>query len=267
MAEGGLCWKDCEVATPPGQNPQPPQQPDAPPVIVSISGPTEPAGEPVRSGRPEPRRLVAAGLAALAMLLAILGCLFPFFSIENRFSFDRSDAVMVVFIQGAWDTKVLQPNAPPVSGPSAPVGVPLLIAAAILLGAVIVSARASRLRHPGALDRWLTTIAAVFLTGVVVTVAPLGLGRTLGESVETSTTLGAGMWALFAAVVAAAGAAVMSHRVHDDEVPVSGDPSLADMPTPKDGISIAVLPPEPQPEKPDYSAFAPPPDPGAKERD
>ncbi|UUV35521.1 hypothetical protein NQK81_19420 [Amycolatopsis roodepoortensis] len=255
------------MATPPGQDPQPPQQPDAPPVIVSISGPTDPVGEPVRPGRPEPRRLVAAGLAALAMLLAVLGCLFPFFSIEHRFSFDRSDAVVVVFVQSAWDTKVLQPNDPPFSAPSTPVGIPVLIAAAILLAAVIVSARASRLRRPGALDRWLTTIAAVFLTGVVATAATLSFGRTMGESIETTTTLGAGMWALFAAVVAAAGAAVMSHRVQDDEVPVSGDPSLADMPTPKHGISVAVLPPDPQPEKPDYSAFAPPPDPGAKERD
>ncbi|RSN19136.1 hypothetical protein DMC63_17070 [Streptomyces sp. WAC 05977] len=236
-------------------------------MIVSISGPTDPVGEPVRPGRPEPRRLVAAGLATLAMLLAVLGCLFPFFSIEHRFSFDRSDAVVVVFVQSAWDTKVLQPNDPPFSAPSTPVGIPVLVAAAILLAAVIVSARASRLRRPGALDRWVTTVAAVFLTGVVATAATLSFGPIMGESIETTTTLGAGMWALFAAVVAAAGAAVMSHRVQDDEAPVSGDPNLADMPTPKHGISVAVLPPDPQPEKPDYSAFAPPPDPGAKERD
>lgn len=87
------------------------------------------------------------------------------------------------------------------------------------------------------------------------------------------------------AVVAAVGAAVMSHRVEEDQVLVSGDPSLADLPTPKEGFSITVLPPDspprdtelvpstdtptPQPPSgpPDYSAFAPPPDPDPRERD
>ncbi|MFJ4099204.1 hypothetical protein [Amycolatopsis japonica] len=117
------------------------------------------------------------------------------------------------------------------------------------------------------MDRWVTTIAAVFLVGVVSTIATLSGGRPLGEDVKVALTLEAGMWALFASVVAAASAAVMGHRVQDGAVPISGDSALAEMPTPKEGISITVLPPEPQPEVPDYSAFAPPPDSGAKERD
>lgn len=269
MANGHLGWKDREVATPPGQDPQPfQQQPDAPPMVVSISGPTDPAAEQARPGRPEPRRLVAAGLATLALVLTLMGCLFPFFSTEHRLGFERSDAFMIVIVQGAWDTKVVQPNEPSMTMSASPVGIPLLVAAAIFLAAVIVSVRGSRLRRPGALDRWLTTIAAVFLAGVVCTTAMAGFGSQFGDPTKATVTFEAGMWALFAAVVAAVGAAIMSHRVEEAEVPSAEDPSLADMPTPKDGISITVLPPEPQPAPPpDYSAFAPPPDPGPKERD
>ncbi|MEV7550776.1 hypothetical protein AB0N89_14220 [Amycolatopsis sp. NPDC089917] len=206
-------------------------------------------------------------LGVLALVLTLMGCLFPFFATEHRLPFDRSDEVMVVVEQGAWETKFTSADHPPFTTPASPVGIPLLIAAAVLLAATIASARAARFRRPGALDRWLTTIAAVFLTAVVITVATQGFGRPMGETTEVEMTLGAGMWALLAAVVAAAGAAVMSHRVQEDEVPASEDTSLADMPTPKDGISITVLPPEPQPGPPDYSAFAPTPDPGPKERD
>ncbi|MFK0243637.1 hypothetical protein ACIQUM_02995 [Amycolatopsis azurea] len=227
----------------------------------------DPVSEPVRSSRLEPRRVVSAALAVLALVLTFMGCLFPFTTSEHRLAFDRSDEAMFVAVQGAWDTKIMQSGQPPFITSVSPVGIPLLIAAALLLAATIASARAARFRRPGALDRWLTTIAAAFLTAVVITVVTQGLGRPDGETAQVDQTLEAGMWALFAAVVAAVGAAVMSHRVQEDEVPASEDPSLADMPTPKDGISITVLPPEPQPEPPDYSAFAPPSDPGPKERD
>ncbi|WP_233621674.1 hypothetical protein [Amycolatopsis sp. WAC 04182] len=206
-------------------------------------------------------------MAALATVLTLVGCFFPHFKTDHRFGFDSSDQIVIVFVQGAWDTTAYQSNQPAFTTSTAPIGIPLLIAAALLLAATVVSARVAGRQRPGTLDRWLTTIAAVFLAGVVSSVATLGSGRQLGDDIKVTLTLEAGMWALFAAVVAAASAAVMSHRVQDDEVPMTGDPSLADMPTPKDGISITVLPPEPQPEKPDYSAFAPPPDPGAKERD
>ncbi|MFC3449933.1 hypothetical protein [Amycolatopsis speibonae] len=252
--------------TPPGQNPRSfQQQPDAPPTVVSVSGPMDPVPGRGRTDHPEPRRLVAASLTVLASVLVLVGCFFPFFTTEYRLSFDRSDKIAVV-VQGAWDTKILQRNDPAFVMGTSPVGVPLLVAAVILLAAAIAAARAARLRRPGTLDRWLTTIAAVFLIGVVSTVAMLGIGRQLGAPAEGTLTLDAGMWALFAAAAAAAGAAVMTHRVQADEVPVS-DPSLADMPTPKDGISITMLPPEPQPELPDYSAFAPPPETGSKVRD
>ncbi|MFJ8910411.1 hypothetical protein [Amycolatopsis sp. NPDC102389] len=225
----------------------------------------EPVSEPARSGRVEPRRLVAAGLAALAVVLTLVGCFFPLFSTEHRLTFDSSEPVVLVFVQGAWDMTVDQVDRPATTTSSAPLGIPLLIAATILLAATVVSARAAGLRRPGALDRWLATIAAVFLVGVVISVAMMGYGREMGDDIKVTQTFGAGLWALFAAVAAAAGAAVMSHRVQ--EVPMSGDSALAEMPTPKDGISITVLPPEPKQETPDYSAFAPPPTPGAKERD
>lgn len=236
-------------------------------MVVSVSGPMDPTDEPKRSGRLEPRRLVAAGLSALALVLTLMGCFFPLVNTEHRLGFDSSEQVVLVFVQGAWDMTVNQVGQPTFTTSTSPVGIPLLIAATILLAATVVSARVAGLQRPGALDRWLTTIAAVFLAGVVISVATLGYGRQMGEGIEVSQSLGAGMWALFAATVAAAGAAVMSHRVQENEFPVSGDPGLADMPTPKDGISITVLPPEPQPQTPDYSAFAPPPVPGAKERD
>jgi len=200
-------------------------------------------------------------------VLTLVGCFFPLFKTEHRFAFDASEQIMLVFVQSAWDTTAEQPGQPSFTTSTSPVGIPLLIAATLLLAAAIVSTRLAGRHRPGALDRWLTTIAAVFLAGVVSCVATLGAGRQLGDDVKVALTLEAGMWALFAAVVAAVGAAVMSHRVQEDEVPVSEDPGLADMPTPKDGISITVLPPEPQPGPPDYSAFAPPSDPGPKERD
>ncbi|WP_245192148.1 hypothetical protein [Amycolatopsis azurea] len=200
-------------------------------------------------------------------MLTLVGCFFPLFRTEHRFAFDASEQNMLVFVQSAWDTTAEQPGQPSFTTSTSPVGIPLLIAATLLLAAAIVSTRLAGRHRPGALDRWLTTIAAVFLAGVVSCVATLGAGRQLGDDVKVALTLEAGMWALFAAVVAAVGAAVMSHRVQEDEVPVSEDPGLAEMPTPKDGISITVLPPEPQPGPPDYSAFAPPSDPGPKERD
>ncbi|MFI7118202.1 hypothetical protein [Amycolatopsis sp. NPDC049868] len=256
------------MAIPPGQDPQPfQQQPDAPPMVVSVSGPMDPVAVPARSGRLEPRRLVAAGLAALALVLTLVGCFFPLFKTEHRFAFDVSEQLLVVFEQSAWDTTAIQANEPAFTTSTSPLGIPLLVAAVLLLAATIVSTRAAGRLRPGVIDRWLTTIAAVFLAGVVSSVATLSSGRQLGEDVKVTLTLEAGMWALFAAVVAAAGAAVMSHRVQDEEVPVSGDSALAEMLTPKDGVSITVLPPEPRPETPDYSAFAPPSDPGAKERD
>ncbi|WET80288.1 hypothetical protein P3102_03275 [Amycolatopsis sp. QT-25] len=227
----------------------------------------DPVGEPSRSDRFEPRRLVAAGLAALAMMLTLVACFFPLFTTEHRLSVGSSERVMLVFVQGAWDTTANQVGQPTFTMSTAPIGIPLLVAAAILLAAAVVGARVAGLRRPGASDRWLTTIAAVFLAGVVITVATLGSGRELGEDVKVTLTLEAGMWALFAAVTAAVGAAVMRHRVQGDGVPVDGDSALAEMPTPKDGLSIMVLPPEPRPETPDYSAFAPPPDSDTKDRD
>ncbi|MEV6907926.1 hypothetical protein [Amycolatopsis sp. NPDC051071] len=256
--------------TPPGQDPQPfQQQSDAPPTVVSVAGPTDPVEVPGRPGRSEPRRLVAAGLATLALVLTLVGCFFPFFITEHRLGFDRSEKIVVVVVQGAWETKIVQDDGPSLVVASSPVGIPLLVAAAILLAAAIVSVRAARLRRPDILDRWLTTIAAVFLTGAVATATTmLGFGRQLGEPTNGTLTFGAGIWALFAAVVAAVGAAVMSHRVDEGEIPVSEAPGLADLPTPKDGISIMVLPPEPRTEAPpDYSAFAPPRDSGSRERD
>ena len=271
MADGGLDWKDREVDTPSGQDPQPfQQQPDAPPTVVSVSGPTDtasPSGIPERYESAEPRRLVAAGLAALAMVLTLVGCFFPLFRTQHRADFDRDRSFELVTVQSAWGSEFIQAGEP-FEQSSAPIGVSLLIAAAALLAALLVSARAAYLRPPSALDRWLTTSAAVFLAGTVLTIGMLGVGVGIAPNIESATALEAGMWALLAAVVAAAGAAVMSHRVEEHAIPVTDDPSLADMPTPKDGISITVLPPEPQTEPPpDYSAFAPPPDPGPKERD
>lgn len=262
MAAGGLSWKDHVVGTPLGQDPQPFQQPDAP-TVVSVPGPLD---APERYDRPEPRRLVAAGLATLAMVLALVGCFFPLFRSQHRTDFDQGQSFELVTVQSAWGSEFVQMGES-FKQSSTPVGFPLLIAATLLLAALFVSARAAYLRPSNALDRWLITCAAVFLAGAVATIGMLGIGMGIGPTIKSTTTLEAGMWALFAAVAASVGAAVMSHRVAEAEVPVAGDPSLADLPTPKDGISITVLPPEPQPGPPDYSAFAPPPDLGSKERD
>ncbi|GAB3707841.1 hypothetical protein GCM10027598_11490 [Amycolatopsis oliviviridis] len=252
--------------TPPGQDGQPfQQQPDAPPTVVSVSGPADPVVTSTSHDRPEPRRLVAAGLVALAMVLTLVGCFFPLFRSQHRTDFDRGQSFELLTVQSAWGSEFVQMGET-FKQSAIPVGIPLVLAAVLLLAALLVSARAAY-RRPNGLDRWLTTIAAVFLIGVVATIGMLGIGIGIGPSIETTTTVEAGMWALFAAVAASVGAAIMSHRVQADEVPMVGDPGLADMPTPKDGISITVLPPEPRPGPPDYSAFAPPPDPGAKERD
>lgn len=269
--------------TPPGQDPQPfQQQPDAPPTVVSVSGPSDTADAP---GWPEPRRLVAAGLAELAMVLTLAGCFFPLLRTEHRIGSGAGETMTIVAVQDAWETRFLQDTGPAFAVATSPFGVPLLVAAAVLLAVGLFSARAARLRQPGTFDRWFATIGAVFLIGVTGTLSMLILGRQLGETAESTMTPEAGMWALIAAVVAAVGAAVMSHRVEEDEVLASGDSSLADLPTPKEGFSITVLPPgspprgtelvpstdtpSPRPPSgpPDYSAFAPPPDPDPRERD
>ncbi|WP_410656587.1 hypothetical protein [Amycolatopsis sp. lyj-112] len=253
--------------TPSGQDRQPfQQQPDVPPTVVSVPGPMDAVATPARYGRPEPRRLIATGLAALAMVLTLVGCFFPLFRTQHRADFGQGQNFELVTLLTAWGSEFAQMGETAKQS-SAPVGVPLLVALALLLAALLISARAAYRRPPSALDRWSTTCAALFLAGVVMTIGMLGIGVGIGPEIKSTTTLEAGMWALFAAVAASVAAAVMSHRVEEAEVPLSGDLSLADMPTPKEGISITVLPPAPLPEPPDYSAFAPPPDPGSKERD
>lgn len=105
-------------------------------------------------------------------------------------------------------------------------------------------------------------------------------------SQSSTVTIEAGMWLLIAALVSAAASAIAIHLLAPRSRPVSPEADLvADMVTPKEGFSVTVLPPDSPPlgaefvqptdtpspplpsGPPDYSAFAPPPDPGSKERD
>ncbi|MEU0790854.1 hypothetical protein ABZ342_12350 [Amycolatopsis sp. NPDC005961] len=184
-------------------------------------------------------------LVVLALALTVLATFLPFFRTEQLLG--ASDDEVARSVLRAWRVDYSFPGQAELSSPSVPLGFPLLLASAILLTAAVLGIRQAATRRPSPAARRTTLAGAAFLAGSVCTIGMHGASRLFDDRpAQVDTTVLAGMWLLLAAVLAAAGAAVLSHRRFAAGRPGWADPALAfaDTTTPPSGVTITVLPPE-----------------------
>jgi hypothetical protein len=187
---------------------------------------------------------LAPGLVALALALTVAGTFLPFYRTEQPVGWETGGVARTTV--SAWRIDFTFPGQAEIGSPSAPLGLPLLLASAILLAALVLGIRQAATRHPGTAASATTFGAAAFLAGAVCTIGMQSARRLLDDGPpQTETTFLAGLWVLLAAVVAAAAAAVLSHRRPPAGRPEWADPAVAfaDTTTPPSGVSITVLPP------------------------
>jgi hypothetical protein len=217
---------------------------------------------PKEANRLESRRFIAPVLAALAAALTLIGGFLPLFeirpeSVRGLLASGNEGALLAVT---GWRTRLYLPGQEVQDEPSAPLGAPLLLAAAVFLAAAVAGViYASRLSE-GVLARWLTLSGAVFLPGVVFTIGMVGLGTSVrDDSSATTTAIGSGMWLLILATLIAVAAVVIGALRTREPAPAWADPAVAfaDTATPPSGIpvqtaevAITLLPPEPPPADP-----------------
>ncbi|EOD64331.1 hypothetical protein [Amycolatopsis vancoresmycina] len=177
--------------------------------------------------------------------MTALGAFLPLFRIRQSFGpVQRFLDAQLTVTETAWGSSFDVPGQEVAEQTGSPVGVPLLLAVAVLVaGALLAFLRPDR-------GRWVVAGGAVFAAGVVVTVGMDGIGwsvSTGGENLDV--TLAPGMWLLIGGVVAAAAAAVLACL--PGRRPGWADPAVAyaDTPTPPSGVAITVLPPD-EPEEP-----------------
>lgn len=183
------------------------------------------------------RRFLPPVLTALAVVLSATGTFLPLFHSEQLIG---GPSEVITSVMDAWRIRFRFPGQDEIDSPSSPVGIPLLLASAILLVAVVLG-----IRKPGPAASRTTLGGAAFLLGAVCTAAMLGAGRLSGsDALGANTTTGAGMWLLIAAGLLAAAAAALTFRASG--APEWADPAAAyaDTETPPSGVSITVLPPE-----------------------
>lgn len=255
--------------TSPSQEPLFPERPSPPPQPVAPEPPSAlPAPVPEEANRLEPRRFIAPVLAALAAVLTLIGGFLPLFEIRPQFGqgFLSSQNEGALLTVTAWRTQFYLPGQEVQDQPSAPLGAPLLLAAALFLAAVVAGVIYASRRAEGVVARGLTLAGAVFLPGIVLTIGMVGLGTSVrDDSDATATSIGSGLWLLILATLIAVAAVVVSALRTREPAPAWADPAVAfaDTATPPSGIpvqtaevAITLLPPE-----------LPPTDPWAPRRD
>ncbi|WP_328445505.1 hypothetical protein [Amycolatopsis sp. NBC_00438] len=187
--------------------------------------------------------IVLVTLAAVATLAA--GFL-PLFSTEQVLGRGDDSRGVLRYTQSGWSTVFGLPGEDSGSQPSEPLGVALLVAALVLLVALVFVIRQVVTGRASAAARGVTLGGAAFLAGVVLATAMAGIPAPVDTGrLRFETSLEAGMWLLFLAVVAAAAAAVLGYLTPAGAGPAWADPgtAYADTPTPPSGIAITVLPP------------------------
>ena len=282
--EDGLLAFPVEPPSP--AQPSPPAQPPVP-AQLSVGGgnpPTEPvpvailpgsvggvpprpvpaetrqpiAGPPAPEPAAAPPRVLVPVLVTFGALLVLGACFLPLFRIEQHVTAQQTFFTpKLIFTETAWSSQVSAEGNEAVEQPAAPVGIPLVVAVAVLAAAAVFGfSRRGRLGHR------LAVAGASFAAGIAATIGMSGFGWSSGlgdQGLEVS--LGLGMWSLIAGVAVAVAAVVLGYlpaREPDDW----SDPALAyaDTPTPPTGfvaptvdgpgVSITVLPPETPPEPP-----------------
>jgi hypothetical protein len=194
----------------------------------------------------------------LAAVLVIGGLFLPLFRAVHTLSQVQAGALAVVKIS-AWTTSFELNAQDTIERPGAPIGVPLIVAAVLLLAAAGFLAAHRRV------GAWLGQVGTVFAAGVVLTIEMIGLGESAGGDrdgrIDLTTELG--MWLLIGGTLVAAAAAVVAHRAGGHRGADWADPAVAyaDTKTPPSGfavpevqapggVSITVLPPDTPPEPP-----------------
>lgn len=185
------------------------------------------------------RHYLVPALTTLVAVLTVAGSFLPLFRREEPFGSGTSETVSSV--TGAWRYTFRFPGQEELSTPTAPVGIPLLLAGALLLLAAVLG-----VSRPGPTASRTALVATVFQLGTVCTVGMLG-ANALAGSTRAQVTLGTGMWLLIAGALVAAVAAVQSFRAPGSPSgPAWADPdaAYADTETPPSGVVITVLPPD-----------------------
>jgi len=240
----------------PVEAPRPPEQ--TPPVPVAIlPGAPQPQVQPVRTELPpvaEPlpptrrmRDFLPVVLVTLAAVATFAAGFLPLFSTEQTLGSEDDARGVLRYTQSGWSTVFGFPGDDVGSQPSEPLGVALLAAAAVLLVALVFVIRQVVTGRASAAARGVTLGATTFLAGVVLATTMAGIPAPVDSGrVRFETSLQAGMWLLFLAVVAAAAATVLGYLVSPDTRPDWADPgaAYADTPTPPSGVAISMLPPE-----------------------
>jgi hypothetical protein len=181
------------------------------------------------------KRAPGVVLCVLAAGLTVVGAFLPLFTSTIRLGHPNSLLAVTITGWGVRATANGLPDTPPTNVGVADNGVPLVLAALLLVGVVVVHR--------------FTVAASAFLAGVVLTVGlqefawretfrPTGIIATVPD-LAVRLTVGSGFWLLAAAVVLAAAASVLTMwpaRVVEREEPE----------TPRLGIPVVVrLPDEP----------------------
>jgi hypothetical protein len=186
-------------------------------------------------------------LVTLAAVATFAAGFLPLFSTEQMLGSEDDARGVLRYTQTGWSTVFGFPGDEVGSQPSEPLGVALLAAAAALLVALVFVIRQVVTGRGSAAARGVTLGGAAFLAGVVLATAMAGIPAPVDSGrIRFETSLQAGMWLLFLAVVAAAAAAVLGHLASPGTRPGWADPgaAYADTPTPPSGVAITVLPPE-----------------------
>ncbi|MEV6875093.1 hypothetical protein [Amycolatopsis sp. NPDC051128] len=192
-------------------------------------------------------RFVPPALTSVAALMVVGGCFLPLFRIQQHLNVgQRFFEAQLTVTKTAWATLIDIPGQEAADRPGAPLGIPLVIVAALLAVAAVAA-----FSRPGrGFARRLVSASAVFTAGVVTTV---GMSRfewsALLGAEDLEVTTAPGMWLLISATVLAAAAAVVaSLPAWKGSTQDWADPAIAytDTPTPPSGVAITVLPPDPE---------------------
>lgn len=141
------------------------------------------------------RAFRAPVFVALALALTVAGTFLPFFRTEQPVSSD-ADGVARSTLR-AWRVDFAFPGEAELSSPAAPLGLPLVLASAILLVALVLTIRQAAARRPGVAASRTATGGAAFLAGAVCTIVMDGARSLFDDRPphgETTVLAGGGYW-------------------------------------------------------------------------
>ncbi|MEA5362056.1 hypothetical protein VA596_21150 [Amycolatopsis sp., V23-08] len=180
----------------------------------SSQDPPPPAAE-LRPAR-RVRDFLPVLLVTLAAVATLASGFLPLFRIDETLA----GRGVLLYTQNGWST--VFPGEK--SQASEPLGVALLVAAALLLAALVLVIRQVVTGRASAAARGVTFGATAFLAGAVLASVMAGIPAPVDRgNLRLEMSLQGGMWLLFLAVAAAAAATVLGHLVSPDARPAHAD--------------------------------------------